>query len=148
MTDGISVSHVYQHMGVSLILWLLVTLAVLVDLWDGVYTAKILGERVHSHKLRDTIRKAGEYWRLLLMGFIADSVGILFPFWAWPYLSILICLGVIAIEGRSVLEHARKRRSHVADVPDIIKSIVDCAEEHSALELLNKIKDTLEKTKS
>lgn len=78
------------------------------------------------------------------MGFVADTIGILFPFWAWPYLSILICLGVICIEGKSVLEHAKKRKSHVADIPGMVKDIIECASEHDALDLLDRIKGTLD----
>lgn len=148
MGSGISVTHIYQHMGVSLFLWILVILAVLIDLWDGVYTAKALGQKVHSHKLRVTIRKIGEYWRFILMGFIADSIGILFPFWAWPYLSILICIAVIAIEAKSVVEHARKRKSHVADIPKMISDVIDCATEKDALDIILRIKQVLDEDNS
>lgn len=144
MASDISVTHVYQHFGISLALWILVIIAVLIDLWDGVYTVRRLGQRVHSHKLRVTIRKIGEYWRFILMGFVADTIGILFPFWVWPYLSILICLGVICIEGKSVLEHAKKRKSHVADIPGMVKDIIECASGHDALDLLDRIKGTLD----
>ena len=144
MASGISITHVHQHMGVSLALWILVILAVLIDLWDGVYTARQLGQRVHSHKLRVTIRKIGEYWRFILMGFVADTVGILFPFWAWPYLSIAICLAIIGIEGKSVMEHAKKRKSHLADVPGMLKDIIDCATEHDAMDVLTRVKQMLD----
>ncbi len=140
MASGISLTHFYQHMGVSLALWILVIIAVLIDLWDGVLTARTLGQRVHSHKLRVTIRKIGEYWRFILMGFVADTVGILFPFWAWPYLSIVICLAIIGIEGKSVMEHAKKRKSHLAEVPGMVKEMIDCATEHEAMDILTRIK--------
>lgn len=144
MASGISITHVYQHMGISLVLWILVILAVLIDLWDGVYTARAIGQRVHSHKLRVTIRKIGEYWRFILMGFVADTIGILFPFWAWPYLSIAICLSIICIEGKSVLEHAKKRKSHVAEIPGMIKEMIECASEHDALDLITRIKGMID----
>lgn len=144
MASGISINHLYQHMGVSLLLWILVILAVLIDLWDGVYTARQMGQRVHSHKLRVTIRKIGEYWRFILMGFVADTIGILFPFWAWPYLSIIICLAIIFIEGKSVMEHAKRRKSHVAQIPSVITEIVHCACEKDALELIQRIKTMID----
>lgn len=144
MAEGIEVTHVVQHMAVSLLLWVLVIFAVLIDLWDGVYTAKTLGQRVHSHKLRVTIRKIGEYWRIILMGFVADTIGILFPFWSWPYFSILVCLAIIFIEGKSVLEHAKRRRSHVAEIPDMINEIVHCVTEHDAVAVIKRIKDSLD----
>lgn len=144
MASGISLTHVYQHMGVSLALWILVILAILIDLWDGVYTARQLGLRVYSHKLRMTIRKIGEYWRFILMGFVADTVGILFPFWAWPYLSIVICLAIIGIEGKSVMEHAKRRKSHLADIPGMLKDIIECATEHDAMDVLTRVKQMLD----
>lgn len=140
MASGISVTHFYQHMGISLALWILVILAVLIDLWDGVYTARRMGQRVHSHKLRVTIRKIGEYWRFILMGFVADTIGILFPFWAWPYLSIIICLAVIFIEGKSVMEHAKKRKDHVAQIPRMVEDMIACASKRDALDLIERIK--------
>lgn len=137
-------AHVYQHLGISLFLWLLVILAVLVDLWDGVYTARRLGLKVHSHKLRVTIRKIGEYWRFILMGFIADTIGVLFPFWAWPYLSIAICLAVIGIEAKSVMEHSQKRKSHTAQIPGMLSDIIKCATKTEALDILSRIKDMID----
>lgn len=148
MVSGISITHVYQHVGVSLALWILVILAVLVDLWDGVYTARTIGQRVHSHKLRVTIRKIGEYWRFIVMGFIADTIGILFPFWSWPYLSILICLAIIGIEAKSVAEHAKKRKSKLTEVPKLVKEIIECVEEHNALDLLERIKHHIDEETS
>lgn len=144
MSSGINPAHVYQHLGASLCLWILVIAAVLIDLWDGVYTAKTIGQRIHSHKLRVTIRKIGEYWRFILMGFVADTIGVLFPFWAWPYLSILICLAIVCIEGKSILEHAKRRRSHVSEIPDMIGDIIHCVTEHDALEVIKRIKDTID----
>lgn len=144
MSSGISITHVYQHMGVSLALWILVILAVFIDLWDGVYTARKLGQRVHSHKLRVTIRKIGEYWRFILMGFVADTIGILFPQYQWPYLSIIICLSIIGIEGKSVMEHAKKRKSKVADIPDMVQEMIDCANKKEAVDIIKRIKDMLE----
>lgn len=144
MTEGINLSHVYQHFGISVALWILVIFAVIIDLIDGVQTAKVIGQRVHSHKLRVTIRKIGEYWRCIFMVFLADTIGILFPFWAWPYLSILVCLAIITIEFKSVCEHAKKRKSHVAEIPKMVKDIVECATEHDAVDILTRIKGEID----
>lgn len=78
------------------------------------------------------------------MGFVADTVGILFPFWAWPYLSIVACLSIIGIETKSVIEHAKKRKSHIAEIPGMVKDIIDCATEHEALDLLTRIKGIMD----
>ncbi len=139
ITHNIDISHFYLHFGVSLGLWVLVILAVLIDLWDGVYTAKTLKRRIHSHKLRITIAKLGEYWRIMLLGFVADCIGVLFPFYALPYLSILICLGIIGIEMKSVWEHAKKRKSKAAELPAIMQTIVECATEKDAEAIIKRI---------
>lgn len=146
MMGSVSINHVYLHLGISLILWVFVILAVCIDLWDGVYTAQVMGQRIHSHKLRVTIRKIGEYWRFILFGFIADSIGVLFPFWMFPYLSILICLGCIYIEAKSVREHAKRRKSHLAEIPDVIKTIIECTSEQDALNTIKRIQDMYEES--
>lgn len=139
MAESFDMAHVYRHCGISLALWVLVILASLIDLWDGVHTARVLKHRVHSHKLRATIAKLGEYWRIMLLGFVADTIGVLFPFYNLPYLSILICLGIIAIEMKSVWEHARKRKSKTAELPSIMQSIVECVSEKDAESVIKRI---------
>ncbi len=147
MRKAIDMPHLYLHFGVNLGLWVLVLLAVLIDLWDGVMTAKKLHRRVHSHKLRVTVTKMGEYWRIMLLGFVADCVGVLFPVYNLPYLSILICIGIIGIEMKSVWEHAKKRKSKAAELPAILRSMVECANEHNALEIVERISDYLDDEK-
>lgn len=144
LSASFDMAHVYRHCGISLALWVLVILASLIDLWDGVHTARVLKQRVHSHKLRVTIAKLGEYWRIMLLGFVADTIGVLFPFYALPYLSILICLGIIAIEIKSVFEHAEKRKSKTAELPSIVQSIVECVSERDAESVLKRIIDELD----
>lgn len=141
MSDAFDVRHFYIHCGSSLLLWLLVFCVVMIDLWDGIYTARKLKQPVRSHRLRATFAKFGEYWRIMLFGFIADTIGVMFPFYSLPYLSMLICLGIIAIEFRSVLEHSKKRKSKSADLPDIIGGIIDAATEHDAISMIKKLDD-------
>ena len=126
MGEVLDLPHLYRHFGINLGLWLLVIFAVLIDLWDAIYTARSIGCKIHSHKLRMTINKMGEYWRIMLLGFVFDLIGVIFPFYAYPYLSILICVGIVLIEIKSVWEHAKKRKSRVAELPQMIQQIVDC----------------------
>ncbi len=42
------------HLGICGILWVLIIAAILVDLWDRVYTNKKLGKKIESHKMRIT----------------------------------------------------------------------------------------------
>ena len=69
-----------------------------------------LGEKLHSHKFRHTVQKAGEYWRLLLFGFIADTLGLLLPWYALPYITMVLCVSLVFIEMKSVFEHYKRRK--------------------------------------
>lgn len=133
--------HLFSHLEISVALWLLVIVAVLLDLWDGVYTAKVTHQRIHSHKLRVTVNKISEYWRLMLIGFLIDTAGCLFPVYALPYLSILFCLGLICVEAKSMFEHVRKRRSQAVDVAKLIQMLVECASEKDAKKLLKELSE-------
>lgn len=146
LTSPDIVQHMMLHLSVSLGLWLLVIFAILLDLWDGIYTAKKLHQRVHSHKLRVTIAKISEYWRLMLIGFIIDTVGVLLPFYALPYLSMCLCIGLICVEAKSMLEHAKKRSSATLQLHDIFKMAIDCATEADAKDMLKKFGEYLDAT--
>lgn len=147
MFSSIDMPHLMLHCGISLALWLLVVVAVLVDLWDGVHTARVMKRRVHSHKLRVTITKLGEYWRIMLLGFVADCIGVLFPFYTLPYLSILICLGIIGIEMKSVWEHAKKRKSKTAIIPNLVQAIVECVNKDDAENVIKLIVTELDEVR-
>lgn len=135
--------HFMTHLYISVALWLLVILAILLDLWDGVYTAKATHQRIHSHKLRVTIDKVSEYWRLMLIGFIIDTIGVLFPVYSLPFLSIVFCVGLIGVEAKSMFEHAKRRKSKALEAKDIISMVVACASEGDAHSVLEKINDYL-----
>ena len=147
MQEVFEVSHLYKHLGINLALWLLVIIAVLIDLWDGVVTARQLGKKIHSHKLRLTINKMGEYWRIMLLGFVFDFIGVIFPWYGYPYLSIVICVGIMCIEIKSVWEHAKKRKSRVADIPDIIEDVIKATNKPEAEKAINLIKDLIDDKK-
>lgn len=138
-----TVQHFMTHLAVSVALWLLVIAAIMLDLWDGVYTAKATHQHIHSHKLRVTIDKVSEYWRLMLVGFIIDTIGVLFPVYALPFLSIVFCIGLIGVEAKSMLEHAKRRKSKALEAKEIISMMVACASEGDAHSVLEKINEYL-----
>lgn len=96
--------------------------AVLIDLWAGVDCARRRGERIYSHGLRRTITKLGDYWRVQMFGIIADGL-LLFAFSA-PYLTVIITLGEVLIEFKSVLETLRKTNSPAKDIEESAKSVL------------------------
>lgn len=139
MWEVVPLSKITLFIGVFFAACILVITAIMLDLWDGVHTARKLKDRVHSHKLRITIAKMAEYWRFIIIGFLFDCLGIIFSFYIVPFVAIVFGAGLIIIEIKSMIEHAKRRKSHTAELPDILHKIVDCANEKDAHELLEKI---------
>ena len=108
---------------IIMVCWAMMILSCLVDLWSGRDTAKFLGEKLESHKYRRTIVKIGDYSRVMLLGFMFDCLGMLLPVHILPFGTMLCTIGVIMIEGKSVLENAARKKAHAADIPEVIKNI-------------------------
>lgn len=136
MESILSLDKFYLFLGIFLAVCILVIVAIMLDLWDGVHTAKKTNQRVHSHKLRVTIVKMCEYWRFILIGFLVDCIGVFFSFYFMPFVVVLFGVGLIVVEAKSMVEHATRRKSHMAELPDIIKRIVECAHEKDAQKIL------------
>lgn len=141
LDNTIDMSRIYIHIGVTLLCWMLMFLSVLIDMWDGVMTAKVMHEKIQSKGLRKTFAKAGDYWRMMLFGLMFDTLGLLFDWYLLPYMTIVITLGVLIIEFRSVWEHNKRKKSHAAELPETISSIIKCATEKDALNLIKEIKE-------
>lgn len=136
METFLSFDKLLLFLGVFFAVSLLVIIAIMLDLWDGVYTAKKTEERVHSHKLRVTIAKMSEYWRFLLIAFLVDCLGVIFDFYFLPFVAVLFGLGLIGVEIKSMFEHAKRRKSHVLDMPKIINSIIAAKDQKDAQKIL------------
>lgn len=112
---------------IIMVCWAMMIMSCLVDLWSGRDTAKFLGEKLESHKYRRTIVKIGDYSRVMLFGFMFDCLGMLLTFYVLPFGTMLCALGVIAIEGKSVIENSARKKAHAADIPEVIKKIIQAA---------------------
>ena len=141
MESILQLDKLYLFLSVFLSVCILVITAIMLDLWDGVHTAKKTQQRVHSHKLRVTIAKMSEYFRFILIGFLVDCIGFLFSFYALPYIAVLFGVGLIIVEAKSMFEHANRRKSHTMELPDIIQSIVECAHDKDAKKLVEQIQN-------
>ena len=139
MWEVVPLSKITLFIGVFFAVCILVITAIMLDLWDGVHTARKLKDRVHSHKLRVTIAKMAEYWRFIIIGFLIDCLGIIFSFYIVPFVAIVFGAGLIIIEIKSMFEHAKRRKSHTTELPMILKSIVDCATDKDAHDLIERI---------
>lgn len=127
------------RVGIILICWIFMILSSIVDFWSGTTTAKALGQALVSHGFRKTITKIGDYVRLMLFALMFDILGSLLSFYIIPFATILCTIAVIYIEGKSVVENSKRKKAHAADVPDIVKKIVQAATVEQGHEILNEI---------
>ncbi len=120
---------------------ILVIIATLIDLWTGVDAARKNHEPIRSKILRRTVNKALDYLRVIIFGVLIDILGLFFPWYAIPYCAILVTLGILTIEGKSVLENFRKKKSNAADIMDVIGEILECADSDTAQKIIKKLKE-------
>ena len=118
-----------------------ILLAVLIDLSTGVERAKKCKERIKSHILRRTISKVVDYYRLLFFGVIIDVLGLAFVWYNMPYCAVVVAVGVVLIEAKSVLENYQKMKSAARDVPAVVKQIIDAVTDKDAEKIIELIKD-------
>ncbi len=140
LLETLNFENLKRMLTVVLILWSLMIVAVLVDLWSGIEKAKARKEYVNSGGFRRTFAKVGEYWRVLAMLLLVDIIGNIFPWYSFPFASVLGTVAVIAIEFRSVIENLREKHSAAAQIPDMIGRIIRCKDPARAAELLQEVK--------
>lgn len=119
----------------------LVIAACLIDLWTGVDAARKNKERIKSRILRRTVAKILDYLRVVVFGVLIDILGLAFPWYAIPYAALIVTLGILLIEGKSVIENYQKSRSAAAKVVDMISTIIECADNDTAEKIIRAIKD-------
>lgn len=136
---------VATHLIVCVIMWVLVFCAIFVDLWDRIYTQKKLGKPIDSHSMRKTLGKLGEYWRVLLIAFIVDAVIFiactLLNIKTMPAITILVSIGLLIIEAKSLIEHAKERKSKIKDIQNIIQSVVKASSDKDAKKVIAAVAD-------
>lgn len=128
---------------ITLVCWFFVICSCLVDFWSGTNTAKALGEKLQSNGFRRTITKIGDYWRVLIFALMFDILGAFLPFYVLPFTTILCAIAIICIEARSVIENSQRKKAHAAEVPDMIKQIIEAATSEQGAEVLKKITEGL-----
>ena len=119
----------------------LVVAAALLDMWTGVDAARANRERIRSHSLRKTVRKVIDYLRIVMFGCLIDILGLFFPWYDIPYACALVTFGVILIQGKSVIENLKRKRSSAAEVLDMVRKIIECVDEKDARKLIALIRD-------
>lgn len=128
--------------GVTLIFvcCVLVIVACLIDLWTGVGAAKKNKEKIKSRILRRTVNKIIDYLRVVVFACLIDVLGLAFPWYAIPYCAVICTLGILLIEGKSVIENYQKSKSAAAQVVDMIANIIECGDNETAEKLIKAIK--------
>ena len=115
--------------------------AVLIDLSTGVERAKKCKEKIRSRILRRTISKVVDYYRLLFFGILIDVLGLTFIWYNLPYCAVLVAVGVVMIEAKSVLENYQKMKSPASKVPDAMADAVDAIASKNMKELIGNVTD-------
>lgn len=139
--------YVVVRICITLVCWFFVICSCLVDFWSGTNTARALGEKLQSNGFRRTITKIGDYWRVLIFALMFDILGAFLPFYVLPFTTILCAIAIICIEARSVIENSQRKKAHAAEVPDMIKQIIEAATSEQGAEVLAKITEGLLKHK-
>lgn len=81
-----------------------------------------------------------DYLRVIVFAVLIDVLGLSFPWYAAPYCAILCTLGILVIEGKSVLENFSKKKSSAAKVVDTAAAIVECLDNETAEKIIKAIK--------
>lgn len=121
--------------------FVLVIVACLIDLWTGVDAARKNREKIRSKILRRTVTKMLDYVRVIIVGVLIDILGLSFTWYAMPYCAVIVTLGILIIEAKSVLENFQKKKSSAAQVVDIIEAIVEATDNETAEKIIKAIKD-------
>ena len=82
-------SQIQLRVYIILAMWVVMVMAVCMDLWAGVNSARARGEVINSGGFRRTIGKLGDYWRIQGMALIFDVIGSCIPWYEYPYASMI-----------------------------------------------------------
>ena len=93
---------------------ILICIACLMDMWTGIDAARANKEKIRSKPLRKTGVKIVDYFRLIIIFVLIDILGLCFPWYNLPYGAVIGTAGVLFVEGFSVVENLRRKRSHAA----------------------------------
>lgn len=138
-------AHLTVFALVIFLAWTGMVVACLADLISGVDAAKTIGEKLHSHGLRETVKKVKDYTGVMFPFLFIDIIGSLFSWYMLPYVELVIAVGAILIEGFSVIENKRRKHSHAALIPELAKEIINCTRQKDAEALVEAIKKLSEK---
>lgn len=94
-------------LGIIGIMWLLVALAIVIDLVSGVRKAKERGEARTSYGFKQTVNKVVFYYAFMLFALMFDCIGMFF--YPLPIITLVAAAFLIFIECKSVFEKAHEK---------------------------------------
>lgn len=113
----------YSKLELVLITWLIVLIAIIIDLFAGLRKASQLGELHTSEGFKRTVTKVTQYYGLMCFALMFDILSsLVFPL---PYFTMLASFFLVFIEGKSVFEkaHEKDRRKAHESIKDLIALI-------------------------
>lgn len=129
--------------------FVVIGVAVLLDLYTGIKAAKKTGEKIRSHILRRTIIKIIEYWLVVVFGILIDLLGLSFTWYNIPYAAVIVTLCVLLIEGHSLFENLTRAKSPAGRIDDVagsfMQDIIDAKSGKTAAKVYEKIVEHLKK---
>lgn len=131
------------RIGIILVCWMFVVMANFIDFWSGTATARALGQPLMSHGFRRTVTKIGDYVKVMMFALMFDALGSLLSFYIIPFTSILCAVAVLCIEGKSVIENSRRRKTNAAGIPGMVNKIMQAATKEESLRVLSAIATAL-----
>lgn len=139
--------YVIIRVSITLVCWLFMVCATLVDFWSGVTTAKALHQPLMSHGFRRTVAKIASYWQVLFYALMFDILGAFLSFYYLPFMTMIGTLSIIIIEARSVVENSKRRKLGAADMPSVMQEIVSADTLDKAAQVITTLAALTEKTK-
>lgn len=131
--------HFAFHVAVVLICWTFLAIATFIDMYYGRRAARAAGEKLCSKKYRRTFNKIGDYIRVMAFALMFDFLGGLFDWYKFPFATIVYTVSSILIEFISVREKLHKIKVNAAEVPKMIRQIVQAASARDAQKILDLI---------
>lgn len=126
---------------IAFVCLVLVFAACTMDMWTGIDAARVNKEPIRSRPLRKTGIKIVDYYKFLFCVFLVDILGVCIDWFDKPYAIVIGTASVLIVEGKSVLENLKKKKSNAAEAADYAKKIVECLTKEEAEKLIRLIKD-------
>lgn len=121
---------------IEIAIWMVMLVAVLIDMRTGIRRARTLGIEPDSHGLRRTFTKLGDYGKVTVMLLCIDILAMLFGIYVLPWASGASAVGAVLIECWSVRENLRAVRSSAAIIPDFARKLAGTKDPQEVLRIM------------